>query len=239
MLEIPVQSSTDSADLANEAVPPLVSGDRLSRAEFERRYWLHPEIKKAELIERRVYVASPLYHGHGRPHLNVSTFIGTYVLKTEGLIANDNTSIRLDGDNEIQPDTAVYIAPEYGGKTLLPEDDFIEGAPEFVIEVARSSASYDLFDKKRVYQRNGMPGYVVLSVYDKRTHWFELIDGVYAEIQPDENGIFKSNVLPGFWFDGLAYWREDWKQVFKALDEGMNSAEYHQFQQQLISQKQP
>jgi hypothetical protein len=30
---------------------PLNPGDRLSRAEFERRYQAHPEIPKAELIE--------------------------------------------------------------------------------------------------------------------------------------------------------------------------------------------
>ena len=32
-------------------VPALESGDRLTRTEFERRYQLHPAIKKAELIE--------------------------------------------------------------------------------------------------------------------------------------------------------------------------------------------
>ena len=32
-------------------LPPLESGDRLSRAEFERRYAAMPALKKAELIE--------------------------------------------------------------------------------------------------------------------------------------------------------------------------------------------
>ncbi len=31
-------------------IPPLKAGDRLTRAEFERRYRAMPEIKKAELI---------------------------------------------------------------------------------------------------------------------------------------------------------------------------------------------
>jgi hypothetical protein len=52
--------------------PPLESGDRLSRAEFERRYAAHPEIKKAELIEGVVYVASPArIEQHSSPHLIV------------------------------------------------------------------------------------------------------------------------------------------------------------------------
>ena len=32
-------------------LPPLDSGDRLNRLEFERRYIQRPDIKKAELIE--------------------------------------------------------------------------------------------------------------------------------------------------------------------------------------------
>ena len=39
--------------------PPLEPGDRLSRAEFERRYVAMPHVKKAELIEGVVYMPSP------------------------------------------------------------------------------------------------------------------------------------------------------------------------------------
>ncbi len=57
----------------------LESGDRLSRVEFERRYRLLPEIKKAELIEGVVYVASPLrYRQHGQPHSDMMTWLGVY-----------------------------------------------------------------------------------------------------------------------------------------------------------------
>ena len=41
--------------------PPLNAGDRLSRAEFERRYQAHPEITKAELIEGVVHMPSPVH----------------------------------------------------------------------------------------------------------------------------------------------------------------------------------
>lgn len=42
---------TNGAVLHDEFLPPLESGDRLSRAEFERRYNARPDIKKAELID--------------------------------------------------------------------------------------------------------------------------------------------------------------------------------------------
>lgn len=40
--------------------PPLENGDRLTREEFEIRYSAMPELKKAELIEGVVYLASPV-----------------------------------------------------------------------------------------------------------------------------------------------------------------------------------
>ena len=41
-----------------EQIPPLENGDRLSRAEFERRYDAMPALKKAELIEGVVFIPS-------------------------------------------------------------------------------------------------------------------------------------------------------------------------------------
>jgi hypothetical protein len=57
----------------------LESGDHLSREEFERRY-TESNIKKAELIEGVVYVASPLrFTSHSEPHslvrVNASNFV--------------------------------------------------------------------------------------------------------------------------------------------------------------------
>ena len=43
-------------------LPPLESGHRLTRPEFERRYAAAIHIKKAELIEGIVYIASPVRH---------------------------------------------------------------------------------------------------------------------------------------------------------------------------------
>ena len=49
-------------------IPPLEPGDRLSRAEFERRYDAMPNLKKAELIEGVVYMPSPVrVRRHGGP----------------------------------------------------------------------------------------------------------------------------------------------------------------------------
>ena len=58
-------------------VPPLENGDRLTRAEFERRYDAMPEVKKAELIEGVVHMPSPVrLRKHGQPHADLITWVG-------------------------------------------------------------------------------------------------------------------------------------------------------------------
>ena len=110
--------------------PPLESGDRLTRIEFERRYQQMPDNKKAELIEGVVYVASPVRaNRHGRPHAKIITWLGKYGVATPGVDVQDNTTVRLDADNEPQPDALLRIEPEVGGNSRITEDDYIEGAP--------------------------------------------------------------------------------------------------------------
>ncbi len=71
-----------------DCLPPLESGDRLSRTEFERRYRAAPQIRKAELIEGAVYVASPLrFTPHAELHSRLVTWLGTYAAFTPGTLA--------------------------------------------------------------------------------------------------------------------------------------------------------
>ena len=55
--------------VGSNPVPSLQSGDRLTRPEFERRYTAMPHVKKAELIEGIVCMASPLrFEPYAEPH---------------------------------------------------------------------------------------------------------------------------------------------------------------------------
>ena len=219
----------------NQQLPPLESGDRLTRSEFERRYLAAPQIKKAELIEGVVYVASPLRHEqHGRPHSRVMTWLGVYQALTPGVDLSDAPTVRLDPDNEPQPDAVLLIEPDAGGQTRLSNDGYIEGAPELVAEIAASSAAYDLYDKKTAYRRNGVKEYIVWQVLEQKLNWFILRDGVYESLMTDDSGIIHSEVFPGLWLATLALLAGDMKQVLAVLQEGLNSPEHAAFVKQLI-----
>src|SRR5436190_13825910 len=90
---------------ATSAEPLLEPGDRLTREEFERRYEKMPGLKKAELIEGVVYMPSPVRaRKHAGPHGRMATWLGAYASETPGLDYFDNGTVRLDQDNEPQPD---------------------------------------------------------------------------------------------------------------------------------------
>ncbi len=214
--------------------PPLCPGDRLTRAEFERRYRAHPEIKKAELIEGVVYMPSPThFHQHGVPHFIINTWLGVYVAHTPGVVGGDNATVRLDYENEVQPDALLRLHEHVGGRSRVTEDDFLEGPPELIVEIAASSASYDLHIKRRVYARVGVLEYVALQMYERRVDWFVLREGVYDTLSPDEEGILRSEVFPGLWLDVHALLEGDIKRVLDVLHRGLRSPEHAAFVQRL------
>jgi Uma2 family endonuclease len=209
-------------------IPPLESGDRLSRVEFERRYHAMPHLKKAELIEGVVYVAPPLRaNAHGKPHAHIIGWLTTYEAATPGVSCYDNPTVRLDGDNEPQPDAVLRL--EQNGRSWISEDDYIEGSPELIVEVAASSASYDLHDKLRVYRRNGVQEYVVWRTYSQQIDWFYLQDGEYQSLTANEQGVFRSQQFPGLWLASEALLSGNLGEVLRVLGQRIDSPEHREF----------
>ena len=210
--------------------PPLETGDRLTRAEFERRYEAMPDMKKAELINGVVYVGSPVRFGaHGEPRARLLTWLGIYAAFTQGVGAGGNATVRLDADTEPQPDALLRIEPEAGGTSRVSDDDYVEGAPEFVAEVASSTASYPLHDKMDAYRRAGVQEYLVWRVDDGQIDWFSRHDGDYVRLTPDESGVIASRVFPGLRLLLPALLAGDVAQVLAELQSGLATAEHAAF----------
>jgi Uma2 family endonuclease len=213
-----------------EAPPALENGDRLTRAEFERRYEAMPELKKAELIEGVVYLpATGAYRAHARPCLYLNGWLGLYSARTPGVEGGDNASLRLDMDNEPQPDGFLMIFPAHGGQARIDDEDYVVGGPELVAEVASSSASYDLHAKFHMYRRNGVREYIAWRVRDQAIDWFVLREGRYEPLAPGPNGLYRSDVFPGLRLDPAALLRGDMATVLRVLEQGLASAEHEAF----------
>lgn len=215
-------------------LPPLENGDRLSREEFERRYAAMPNVKKAELIEGVVYMPAALrFRSHGQPHGNLTGWLWTYKTLTPGTALGVEPTVRIDGMNAPQPDAVLLIEPSAGGQTRFSQDDYIEGAPELVAEIAASSAAIDLGDKKQVYLRNGVQEYLVWQVFEQRLDWFSLQDGTYVSLNPDDAGTVRSRLFPGLWLAVSDLLLGNMPQVLAVLQAGLNSDEHQAFVQKL------
>ncbi len=213
-----------------ERLPPLASGDRLARDEFERRYAAMPEHVKAELIDGVVYLMpSPVSQPyHGSPQLRLAFWLGFYETMTPGVEAGVDATVRLDDESEPQPDGLLRILPERRGQTV-DEDTYIRGAPELVAEIAASTASYDLHAKLHAYQRGGVREYIVWRTWDNQLDWFVLRDGQFGRLSPDADGIYKSTVFPGLWLDAAALLAGDRRRVYEVAQQGIGAPEHHQF----------
>jgi Uma2 family endonuclease len=220
--------------------PPLEPGDRLTRAEFERRYQTMSNVKKAELINGVVHMPSPVrLRRHGDPHVDLVTCLGTYRSYTPGVIAGDNTTVRLDLENEPQPDALLLIDPKCGGQARISEDDYVERAPELVSEISSSSVSFDLHTKLAIYRRAGVREYVVWRVADGKIDWFANEMDEFVPMVADAEGVIRSRIFPGLWLDATGLVDGDMTRVLAVLQRGIASPEHADFVRELQCRSKP
>ncbi|MFN3927807.1 MAG: Uma2 family endonuclease [Pseudanabaenaceae cyanobacterium] len=215
----------------------LENGDRLTRDEFERRYGQCSHIKKAELINGVVFVASPVRVQHAQPHGQIMTWLGNYAVACTFVMLCDNVTVRLDGQNEVQPDALLRLDQSVGGRSQITPDNYIEGPPELIVEIASSSASYDLHDKKEVYCRCGVKEYLVWVVGENSFYWYQLVNQTYVQQLPCEEGILRSREFAGLWLNLPALLKGVMQPVMFTLQTRLGSPEYQKFIDALTSRK--
>lgn len=220
---------------APDFVPPLENGDRLTRMEFERRYAAMPGVTKAELIEGIVHMPSPVrVKRHGRPHVILSAWLAQYIARTPGLEEfGDNSTVRLDMDNEPQPDLFLNLPRHAGGQAMIDEDDYLAGAPTLACEIASSSVSIDLHAKLNVYRRNQVREYLVWRTDDREVDWFAWREGTYEKLPETTQRIIQSEQFPGLWLNCAALIGGDLPGLFKTIEEGTATPAHARFLEKL------
>jgi Uma2 family endonuclease len=213
------------------AVPLLQNGDRMTQPEFHRRYEACPDGVKFELVGGTVYMASPLRWPHAVYEEELSFALGLYRRATPGVQLLPNATAILGEESEPQPDLALRVLREYGGRSRENADEYIEGPPELLAEVAYSSRNLDMHQKREDYQRAGVVEYVVLCVEERELHWFNFRTG--RPMRPNRQGVYRSKVFPGLWIDGPALLARDSARVVAAVQQGLAGREHAAFVKRL------
>jgi len=219
-----------AAEVGSKKIPPLKHGDLLTRDEFHRRYEATPHLKKIELIEGVVYMGSPVRHTrHSQPHGHMMGWLAVYSAATPGTDFGDNATVRLNDDNEVQPDAFLRLESGLGGHSQISRDDYIEGAPELIIEIAASSTDYDLKVKFEVYQHCDVQEYIVWQTEDEQFDWFRLVEGVYVPLRANAAGVIESRSFPGLRLAVEALLAKDLATVLVELQKGLDTSEHTAF----------
>ena len=220
--------------------PELANGDRLGAGEFLRRYEGMPEVKKAELINSIVYMASPVRIDlHAEADNLVQTCLGTYAAATPGTRAAANGTVRLSVDDVVQPDAFLRILEPHGGRASLDEKGYLLGPPELVIEIAASSVSIDVGEKRNSYRRAGVQEYVVWRTEDGEIDAWRLDEDQFASMAADEAGIWRSAAFPGLWLNLPALLEQAGDKLLATLQEGLASEAHAAFVKRLGEPVQP
>lgn len=216
----------------------LVEGQRLDQPTFHALYEAMPPGTRAELIGEVVWMPSPLGNDHSGCSVDVLFWLTLYARRTPGVEPLNNATVILDQRNEPQPDAGLRVLPEFGGRSHN-EDRYIGGAPELLVEVARTSRSLDLGPKLDEYGRAGVLEYIVWALEPDELFWFVRDADRLAERDPDPDGLHRSGVFAGLWLDPLALLRKDHDAVRAALDRGLASPEHAAFVAALEAGKKP
>ncbi len=221
--------------VAVELPPVLREGDRLTGAEFLRRWEAMPDLQHAELIDGVVFMASPVGRLHGALLVRIGGWLSAYCDVAHACeAASDSTWLMGTGDIP-QPDAALRILPEYGGQSG-DSGWMYRGAPELVVELTDSSTSRDLGAKLDLYRRAGVREYVTILLQTRQVIWRQLARGRYREMQPGEDGLYRSQAFPGLWLDPEAVWDRR-KSLRTAVELGLKSPEYAAFVRKLTTAK--
>ena len=124
-----------------------------------------------------------------------------------------------------------------GGTSLLNDTGYIEGAPELIVEIAGTSAEYDLPEKLEVYLRNGVAEYIVWQTQEGRLDWFRLVNEEYVPMSPDAEGLIESQTFPGLRLAVSALIGGDLATVLSELQKGLETDEHAAFVSQLLEKK--
>lgn len=220
------------SDTVAAATPMLRHGERLDQKTFHERYRHAPPDFKAELIGGVVHVAAALRTPHGEHHFLVVTWLGVYAANTPGVRGRDNTTAILDDDNETQPDAALVVDPECGGRSRVNDEGYAEGPPELIVEVSDSTLRLDLNEKLREYERAGVQEYAVVALPQNKVRWFAQGEAGFEEQSPVD-GVHRSSVFPGLWLNASALFALDSSGVLQTLNEGLAEPSHAAFVEQL------
>lgn len=153
--------------------------------------------RQVEFVEGEIIVNRPPTLDHQGSSRNLLVALHLHV-KQHGLgaVFAAPTGVRLGSDLVVEPD--ILFVRE--GRNVTHDPRWIDGAPDFIIEIASDSTrTYDAVKKRALYGKHGVREFWIVDPELKRVETYALNGSVLELREVIENGMVRSQVaLPGF-----------------------------------------
>jgi len=165
----------------------------------------------AEWVNGEVIISSPA----SRKHQQISDFLisvmRAFVEQHDlGVVLSASFQMKLARSGR-EPDL-LFVAQEHLERL---RETYLDGPADLAVEIiSPESIGRDRGEKFREYEEAGIPEYWLIDPQREQAEFYRLGDqGRYRLISPDKEGMYHSEMLPGFWL------RVDWLwQLPRVLD---------------------
>lgn len=193
--------------MARAVIGPVATHERRLRMSYEEwAAWGEQEFK-SEWVDGEVIVFMSASLRHVRLQLFVYALLAHCVsLRDLGEVFANNVEMRLERAARV-PDI-LFVARRHLDRLTSQR---LKGAADLVIEfISPDSVDRDREEKFAEYAAAGVDEYWIIDSRSDRAdaRFYHLIDGVYREVLPDEEGRYRSLVVDGFWFRVDWLWQE-------------------------------
>ncbi len=182
--------------------------------EFEA--WCDEDVK-AEYVDGRVIMHSPASTRHVDMVSFLVTLLRLFVDKHDlGLVLGPELQVRLRPGLRRVPDL-LFVAKD---RLEIIRETFVEGPPDLAIEiVSPDSIARDWREKYWEYEQAGVSEYWVIDPQARRMDVYRLEEeGRYKAVAAEE-GVYRSQVVSGFWLRAAWLWREPLPNVLEVVGE--------------------
>jgi len=179
------------------AATPTTSSASSKLVTFDQFYQRVEENVHADLLDGKILRDSPAVPKHGLTTTFVSHLLGTYVSHRRlGVVIGSTSTVRLTAYQAPEPDLFFISA----GRMHIINEKYIDGPPDLCIEViSKSSRRRDRVRKFVLYADHGVREYWIIDPLINTANFYRNVDGEWQEMPVDDQGIFRSEVVPGFW----------------------------------------
>jgi len=180
-------------------VPPSPLSPDSDLVTVEEFYCLVPDGQKADLIDGVIYMASPDTRRSDRLGGFIKFLMQGYAaVQGLGEVYGSRFAFELSQFRAPEPDAA-FVRTE---RLHLVSERRMVGGPDIAVEiVSRESRQRDYGEKKQLYADAGVSEYWIIDPLQRRVEFHRLHAGRYEPVPLEQNRIFRSAMLEGFWLD--------------------------------------